>query len=45
MVTKEERIAHDLIKYLRAQGLSFGSIQRVIRLAQNKLDNLRKVNR
>lgn len=44
-MTKEERIAQELIIWLRSRGLGYGEMCRVIRLAQNKLDDLRKVKR
>lgn len=45
MVTKEEAIANKIIREMREAGLSYGQMLQVIRLAKEKFDRLKKVNR
>ena len=45
MVTKEEAIANKIIREMREAGLSYGQMLQVIRLAKEKFDRLKKMNR
>lgn len=45
MATKEEAIANKIIREMREVGLSYGQMLQVIRLAKEKFDRLKKVNR
>ncbi len=42
-MTKDDRNAKELLKYMRDKNMGFGEIQRAIRLVQDKLDDLKRV--
>ena len=43
--TTTERIAEKIITELRQSGLSYGEMQNVVRVAKQRLDELKKVRR